>query len=102
MRERRAPGLVPAHRGRVDVAPATLQVLDVPLLLENPQQSAHRGITRRVRQPGLNLGYAGGTALVKNVHDLPFPPAELHVPPSRHAKKLAYDGSTVKLYLLNF
>src|SRR5687767_12895405 len=50
MAERRALGLLARNRREIDVALAVDLVAECPLLLEQPQRGADRGITRRVGQ----------------------------------------------------
>ena len=79
MPEGRPLGVVARDRRQVDVARAVLFVADVPLFLENPQQSPDRGVARRFRQLGLDLGRRGLAPLIQDVEDLPLPAAQIPV-----------------------
>jgi len=74
-----------------------LLVLDMPLLLQNAQQRAHRGVARCLRQFRLNFGHAGGPALIEDVENLPLAAAEVRRSGlTRHAKNLALPFRAVK------
>src|SRR5438477_365633 len=56
---------------------AILFVAEMPLLLEDPQQRADRGVARRVGELIEHLGGGRATPAVDHLHDLAFPTAEL-------------------------
>ena len=70
-------GALDRHRGRIDVAGAILLVLELPLVLEDAQHRPHRGVARRIRHFGEDLGSGGATEAVDHAHDLPLAAAEL-------------------------
>ena len=79
MPQGRPLGVVAGDGRQVDVARAVLFVTDMAFFLENPQQSPDRGVARRFRQLGLDLGRRGLAALIKDVEDLPLPAAQIPV-----------------------
>ena len=53
-------------------------MLDVPLVLQNPQQGADGGVTGSVGEGGQDFGGAGPPPLVEQIHDLAFAAAKVH------------------------
>ena len=52
-------------------------MLDMALLLQDPQQSADRGVAWRLGQADLNFCSRGAPLAVQRIHDLAFPAAEV-------------------------
>src|SRR6185437_11138394 len=49
---------------------------NVAFSFQHAKNRAHAGITRLVREPGLDLRPARAPEREKNIHNLPFPPAQ--------------------------
>ncbi len=62
--------------GEEDVFEAFDAMGDVTLEFEGFQERANGGVGGRIGKGGENVGSGGGAALIEDVHDLAFPPAE--------------------------
>src|SRR5690606_22748903 len=108
--ERRLSGAFLTPGRRVHVAGSRLPDLHVALLDQARQHRAHRGATRRVRNPLVDLLRCRFTELVDSVHHLTRAPREtgfgrqrrvdLLLKNQHYAKKLAPMAAGVKLVAL--
>src|SRR5213593_1339284 len=77
--QRRLPCALTRNGRHEHVAGAVLLMTQMPFLLEHPQERAHGGITRRIRELIEHLGGGGTAGPVDHVHDLPLPTAQLRI-----------------------
>src|SRR5882672_12128689 len=77
--QRRLPRALPWHGRHEHVAGTVFLMTQMPFLFEHPQQRAHGGITRRIRELIEHLGGGGAAGTIDHIHDLPLPTAQLQV-----------------------
>ncbi len=75
MPDGRAFGFLPRHNWGIDILQPFRFMLHVPFVLQDAQHGAYRRIAGRIVHTLPHFGSGGFSALVEDLHNLPFSPA---------------------------